>query len=962
MIPTWGTSTGRSQASLVPSLLLDFSYQTYLLNGSAFAAFGGSPGITFSRGTNATMIDSTGTLTYAPSNQVLNSESFTATSWTGVGTSGLSSVGSNVAVAPDGTTTADSLVEDALNSEHRINQSGISGSASAGKYAFSIYLKAGTRTFARIQFDAVINAVTSSCGVNVNLLDGSLSTPTNAGNITSATATVTDVGNGWYRVGLLGVLSTVYSFTGTSVRIFTMQSLTGSTSFLGNGSNIFVWGAQFGAMTYETAPRAYNSTTPKNLLGRTEEFDNAAWVKTLANVTANSIADPNGNLNADTLSATLGNATILQTLTLLAIPYTFSIWLKRKTGTGNISITVDGTTYSTPTITTDWARYSTTLTPAAGSKTVGVKITTLGDEVYAWGAQLSDSASVDPYVYNPAAALTSTAYYGPRFDYNPNVEYSTNNLLEFPTEFSNAAWSKSNLIVPIDENTAVDPTGYMGAEKLIPNTTAGVAHNVAQNQNTTIGTTLTGSVYVKAAGYNFAAVLLLTTFAAAQNLIINLSTGAVTLTSGSPLATSVTDAGNGWWRISITQITNATGTTTFQVRPAETGTTTNFTGDGTSGIYAWGAQLTESAAPVPFFYYPYTPLGLLIEEARTNLFSYSEDFTKTSWVKIGSPTITADSAISPSGVLNADLWTRTSTVASYTLEALGKAASVLTYTQTFYVKNSVGNYFALAFQASTSRADVTFNLALGTISTPAFVTNAFTNASATIVPAGNGWYRCSLTTTTDTSTVITPVFSFLSANVATNGTDTASNSAGYIWGGQVGLGAFATSYIPTVGASATRSADVATMVGNNFTNWYNQTTGTLATSFDASDNSNATYVSASNGTITQNSAHIDNDTGNMRAVYYSGSAAVAMLGLGAIGTVGATNSIATAYAVNDFAASRNGGTVATDTAGAVPVGLTQLNIGVDDRLSAIYYTSGHIKSFSYFNSRLPDSSLQAITA
>jgi hypothetical protein len=84
--------------------------------------------------------------------------------------------------------------------------------------------------------------------------------------------------------------------------------------------------------------------------------------------------------------------------------------------------------------------------------------------------------------------------------------------------------------------------------------------------------------------------------------------------------------------------------------------------------------------------------------------------------------------------------------------------------------------------------------------------------------------------------------------------------------------------------------------------------------------------------------------------------------LGATGTAGTANKIATAYAVNDFAASRNGGTVATDTSGALPVSLTQLNIGVDDRLSAIYYTSNHIKSITYYNVRLPDTQLQALTA
>jgi hypothetical protein len=186
--------------------------------------------------------------------------------------------------------------------------------------------------------------------------------------------------------------------------------------------------------------------------------------------------------------------------------------------------------------------------------------------------------------------------------------------------------------------------------------------------------------------------------------------------------------------------------------------------------------------------------------------------------------------------------------------------------------------------------------------------------------------------------------------------------SGTVSNAQLEAGGFATSYIPTTSASVTRSADVATMVGNNFSNWYNQTTGTLSVAFDASANGSATYVSASNGTITQNSVHVDNEAGNMRAAYYSGSTEVAPLVLGAIGTIGATNKIATAYAVNDFAASRNGGTVATDTAGAVPVGLTQLNIGVDDRLTATFYTSNHIKSISYYNTRLTNAQLQAVSA
>jgi hypothetical protein len=83
--------------------------------------------------------------------------------------------------------------------------------------------------------------------------------------------------------------------------------------------------------------------------------------------------------------------------------------------------------------------------------------------------------------------------------------------------------------------------------------------------------------------------------------------------------------------------------------------------------------------------------------------------------------------------------------------------------------------------------------------------------------------------------------------------------------------------------------------------------------------------------------------------------------LGAVGTVGALTKIATAYAVNDFAASRNGGTVATDTSGALPVSLTQLNIGGDPSGAATNYIDGHVKAISYYNTRLPNTQLQVLT-
>lgn len=148
-----------------------------------------------------------------------------------------------------------------------------------------------------------------------------------------------------------------------------------------------------------------------NLLTYSEEFNNAAWVKGNATVTANSTTDPIGTSTADTLTATSSNATIYQTLTLANSPYVFSVYLKRKTGTGTVSITIDGTTLENVTLTTSWVRFDTHLTPTAGSCTVGIRINTNGDEVYAWGAQLEPGTIMGDYVKTTNASASADENY-----------------------------------------------------------------------------------------------------------------------------------------------------------------------------------------------------------------------------------------------------------------------------------------------------------------------------------------------------------------------------------------------------------------------------------------------------------------------------------------------------------------------------------------------------------------------
>jgi hypothetical protein len=125
-----------------------------------------------------------------------------------------------------------------------------------------------------------------------------------------------------------------------------------------------------------------------NLCLQSEAFGTSPWSASNVTVSANTDTSPAATLTADTLAATGANGTVRQPVTTTAIAMTFSVYLKRKTGTGNIDISADGTTWVTQTINSStWTRCVVTQTAVVGTSNPGIRIATSGDEVYAWGGQ-----------------------------------------------------------------------------------------------------------------------------------------------------------------------------------------------------------------------------------------------------------------------------------------------------------------------------------------------------------------------------------------------------------------------------------------------------------------------------------------------------------------------------------------------------------------------------------------------
>jgi len=303
--------------------------------------------------------------------------------------------------------------------------------------------------------------------------------------------------------------------------------------------------------------------------------------------------------------------------------------------------------------------------------------------------------------------------------------------------------------------------------------------------------------------------------------------------------------------------------------------------------------------------------SILVEPQRTNLVTYSEDFTNASW--LGSATKTANTAISPSGVLNADsLIEVSSSVIQSAASATINFVSGTAYTMTVFAKNQPsGRGFVqltgYALGSGSSNVYANFNLNTGVVGNQS-------GGSSKIEALANGWYRCSFTFTcgnTITERYNVCLISSMSATAFENYTGDTSKGI-YIWGAQLEAGSYATSYIPTTSASVTRNADVISKTG--ISSLIGQTEGTMFLDFEYDGVSSnfllmQTFQNASQFNVNQ---------------LFINSTKILGFEVGSNASILSPNSltagrykIAGAYANNDFVLYLNGNLIGTDTSGSV---------------------------------------------
>jgi hypothetical protein len=347
---------------------------------------------------------------------------------------------------------------------------------------------------------------------------------------------------------------------------------------------------------------------------------NSAFAGTVDNVsvqevTADSVTAPDGTSTASTFTADVANATFTQSVTAVAADYTFSVYLRRVTGTGDIDITAhSGGTWVTQTITSSWARYTVTQTLTAGARTPGIRIVTSGDQVEVWGAQLEQRSAASAYnvtttqpITNYIPVLETAASGVARFDHNPTtfeslgllVEEQRTNLITYSEQFDNAAWAKTNLTVAA--NQIIAPDGTLTSDKLVATTTNALHIVESSAASLTSGVAYTASVYAKKGETSFLQISF-SSAAIPRRANFDLNAGAVGTTDAG-ITAQIINVGNGWYRCIATGTSDATGSykAVFALIPSSTSARfASYAGNDFDGLYIWGAQLEAGAYPTSY--------------------------------------------------------------------------------------------------------------------------------------------------------------------------------------------------------------------------------------------------------------------------------------------------------------------------------------------------------------------------
>lgn len=354
-----------------------------------------------------------------------------------------------------------------------------------------------------------------------------------------------------------------------------------------------------------------------------------------------------------------------------------------------------------------------------------------------------------------------------------------------------------------------------------------------------------------------------------------------------------------------------------------------FTRSSTATYINSSGLVATAGTNVPRFDYDpttLTPRGLLIEGTATNLVTNSQNITTSTWTIGGNTTLTANTTevTDPAGG-------NTATKIALGANAYCSRAQAVTvlantaYTFSFWIRGTTGSQRRIFESGGTDLVSQT--------------TLTYTNT---------GWTRVQIQFTSATNTT-------LFVYVCSKNTSAGSSDVLYVWGAQLEAGG-ASSYILTGASSVQRAADSCQMTGTIFSSWFNATEGTFFARGRRRLTSTTAYLLSANDTTNAEALSLGSSTtGNW--LIRDGNSDVASITPGTV-TANTTYKIAGAFAVNDSQAALNGTLGTADTSLTLPT-VSQLDLGRD---RSTVYLNGTIESIKFWPTRLPNATLQSLTA
>jgi hypothetical protein len=355
--------------------------------------------------------------------------------------------------------------------------------------------------------------------------------------------------------------------------------------------------------------------------------------------------------------------------------------------------------------------------------------------------------------------------------------------------------------------------------------------------------------------------------------------------------------------------------------------------------------------------------GLLIEEARTNLLERSAEFENAYWTKTAA-SITANATAAPDGTTSADELVEDATLANHIVSRTTSFATATNYTLSVFAKANTRSQLRLVLSngATVFGSSVTASYDLQTAS----VTGSSGTPTTSIQSVGNGWLRLSISKLSVGAASEASSIRLMDASGLLNYTGDGTSGL-YIWGAQLEAGAFATSYIPTTTAAATRAADSA--VVTPISSFYNQSEGAIVVQ--------SSYAGAGSALNVNNRVSVqvdDNSSANRHLLQNrgtngtGGSATLVANAEQAFLAVGSTEVpvntpvfLGMVYKENDIIAAKNGTLSSADTSALLPT-VSRLRVGhAFDGSNPLGHINGHIRKIAYWPKRLSNTLLQEIT-